>query len=44
MLYEVITDGDKRLQTLNVIDAANANKYQLNEDTPKLGGVKGATA
>jgi HK97 family phage portal protein len=27
-----IPDGDKRLQTLNVVDAAQANKYQLQED------------
>ena len=34
-----VADGDKRLQTLNVVDAANANKYQLNENKQK-----GATA
>lgn len=26
-----VKDGDKRLQTLNVVDAKNANKYQLKE-------------
>ena len=26
-----VEDGDKRLQTLNVVDAAKANKYQLKE-------------
>lgn len=26
-----VADGDKRLQTLNVVDMAQANKYQLNE-------------
>ena len=28
-----VPDGDKRLQTLNVVDAARANDYQLNEHT-----------
>ena len=32
-----VTDGDKRLQTLNVIDAANANKYQLGENQEREG-------
>jgi len=27
-----VEDGDKRLQTLNVVDAAQANKYQLEGD------------
>ena len=27
-----VPDGDKRLQTLNVVDAAKANKYQLGEN------------
>lgn len=27
-----VKDGDKRLQTLNVVDAAKANKYQVGED------------
>lgn len=27
-----VADGDKRLQTLNVVDAENANKYQLEEN------------
>ena len=27
-----VEDGDKRLQTLNVVDASKANKYQLNEN------------
>ena len=26
-----VNDGDKRLQTLNVVDAEKANKYQLSE-------------
>lgn len=29
-----IPDGDKRLQTLNVVDAAKANQYQLGEHAP----------
>ena len=27
-----VEDGEKRLQTLNVVDASKANKYQLNEN------------
>ena len=27
-----VEDGDKRLQTLNVVDAAKANEYQLGKD------------
>lgn len=27
-----VEDGDKRLQTLNVVDATKANQYQLNEN------------
>lgn len=30
-----VEDGDKRLQTLNVVDAAKANKYQVGEDDKK---------
>jgi len=26
-----VKDGDKRLQTLNVVDASKANQYQLKE-------------
>ena len=30
-----VEDGDKRLQTLNVVDAQKANKYQLSEAKEK---------
>lgn len=40
-----VVDGDKRLQTLNVVDAGKANQYQLNDTSPKLDPLKkGATA
>jgi phage portal protein BeeE len=29
---EPVADGDKRLQTLNVVDAGKANKYQVGDD------------
>ena len=32
-----VPDGDKRLQTLNVVDAAKANKYQLGENQEREG-------
>lgn len=31
----ISVDGDKRLQTLNVVDASKANQYQLEEDKHK---------
>ncbi len=33
---EPIEGGDKRLQSLNYIDADNANKYQVGEQTPEV--------
>ena len=39
-----VEDGDKRLQTLNVVDAAKANKYQLGgNDDEKSGRNTGTT-
>ena len=29
---EPVENGDKRLQSLNYVDASKANKYQVNED------------
>ena len=38
-----VTDGDKRLQTLNVVDAEKANQYQLNESTDGNNNVQTET-
>lgn len=35
-LPSIGVDGDKRLQTLNVVDASKANQYQLEEDRGKV--------
>ncbi len=32
---EPVEGGDKRLQSLNYVDASKANEYQVGEDTPK---------
>jgi hypothetical protein len=40
-----VEDGDKRLQTLNVVDAKKANAYQLEDDKKEAGNSeKGADA
>lgn len=35
-----VQDGDKRLQTLNVVDAQKANQYQVNETQPLKGAIQ----
>ena len=37
-----VPDGDKRLVSLNYVDAAKANKYQLGEEPPADGGDNNA--